>query len=397
MGIKKICIASGSRAESGILYWLMKEVQSDPELELQTLILGTHLSPEFGMTENQLIKDGFPISERIITTFSSDEAAAICKSIGVACLTIPDALIRLKPDWLVLLGDRYEMLATAICAYTLGVPVVHLHGGEATFGLTDEGCRHSITKMSSLHFASTIDHAKRIIQLGENPKRVFNFGAPGIDHCYNTPLLSREELSREISFNITSDPATAIVTYHPVTLEEGDSGREVDEILAAITQSGIKAIFTKSNADAKGRAINTKINDYCQKDPLKYIFIDSLGSKKYFSALKCVNLMIGNTSSGIIESGSFSLPVVNIGDRQQGRTRGKNTLEVLCKRGEVLAAIKKAIDPAFQTACKGFSNPYEGAEKGKISLMIKEQIKKSTFTQEERKKVFHDVAFDYKG
>lgn len=393
MGIKKICVATGSRAESGIMYWLMKEIQADPELELQTLIMGTHLSPEFGMTENQLIKDGFPTSERILTTFSSDEPSAICKSVGVACLTIPDALVRLKPDWLVLLGDRYEMLATAICAYTLGIPVAHLHGGEVTFGAADEAYRHSISKMSHLHFVSTAVHGKRVVQLGENPKNVYNFGALGIDHCYNTPRMSKEELSREIVFTITSEPPTAIVTYHPVTLGAGNAGEEIDNVLAAITESGISAIFTKSNADANGRAINAHISEFCQKNPAKYIFIDSFGSKKYMSALSSVNLMIGNTSSGIIESGSFSLPVVNIGDRQQGRIRGKNVLDVACTKHAILNGIKKAIETSFVQECKKVINPYESEEKGKISLKIKEQIKKTVFSERDRKKPFYDLAF----
>ncbi len=385
----KIAIVTNSRAEYGHVKWLMSDIQNDPDLELINIVMGGHLSADFGYTFKVLEADGFPIDEALETTLSADTPSGATKSMGLILISMADTLRRLKPDWLVILGDRYEMLASATAAHLAGVAIAHLHGGETTEGAIDEAMRHSITKMSILHFASTENHAKRVIQLGEQPNTVFNFGAPGLDSLHRTKLLSKAELEKEIDFQI--DDKTALVTLHPVTLEKNSSMQALENLLGAMDSLEMKAVFTSSNADVEGRLINDKLQKMATAHPEKYKFIHSFGQLRYFSALKNFPLMIGNTSSGIIESGSFKIPVVNIGDRQKGREHGKNVLHSSTEMADIKHSIQKALSPEFKSSLKDCVNPYAGSDDGKNSLRIKEKIKSFKLTDRSFKKIFYDI------
>ena len=315
---KKICVVTGTRAEYGILKPLLRKVKEDNELELQLVVTGMHLSPEFGLTYKQIEEDNFRISEKVEILLSSDTPIGISKSMGLAMISFSEVFDRLKPDLLVLLGDRYEMLSVASSAMVARIPIAHIHGGETTEGAIDEAIRHSVTKMSYLHFTSTEEYRKRVIQLGENPNRVFNVGAMGVEEILNTNLLSKEELEKELDFKI--DSKTALVTFHPVTLEENTSEEQFQNILDALDNfKDLKVIFTKANSDTDGRIINKMIDEYVIKNKGKAKAFTSLGQLKYYSTIKYTDFVLGNSSSGILEVPTFKKPTINIGDRQKGR------------------------------------------------------------------------------
>lgn len=316
--MKRIGIMTGTRAEYGLLKSLMQEINKDNDLELYLIVSGMHLSPEFGMTYQEIEEDGFEINAKVEMLLSSDSPAGISKSIGLGVIGFADEFQRADLDMLILLGDRYEALSAAICAMVMRIPIAHLHGGEVTEGAIDEGIRHSITKMSYLHFTSTEQYRNRVIQLGENPERVFYVGALGVENIKKINLMTKEELERSIHFEI--DENTVVVTYHPVTLENNTVEEQFLNLLKVLDRNPkIRMIFTKANADTNGRIVNELIDKYAAQNSERACAFMSLGQKRYLSALKYCRIVIGNSSSGIIEAPSFGKPIINIGDRQKGR------------------------------------------------------------------------------
>lgn len=346
MGKRKICVVTGTRAEYGLLYWLMKGIQSDPDLELQIIVTGMHLSPEFGLTYKHIEEDGFVINEKVEMLLSSDTAIGITKAIGLGTIGFADSLNRLKPDILVLLGDRFEILAVAQAAMIARIPIAHIHGGETTYGAYDDSIRHSITKMSYIHFVTTEVHRKRVIRLGEHPSRVYNVGAPGIENIMRLPLLSKKQL--EQSLGIYLENPVFLITHHPTTL--GSNPIEgTEELLEALNHfSEATMIFTKANADDHGRVINCLISEYVNANPDKRKLFDSLGQLRYLSLLKHANIIIGNSSSGLIEAPYLETPTVNIGDRQKGRVRPPSVFDCRPDPNDIANAIKKAMRYEFK-------------------------------------------------
>ena len=313
-----------------------------------------HLSEEFGSTYQQIEKDGFTIDEKIENLLASDTKSAIAKSTGLAIILLSDAFTRLQPDALLLLGDRYETHAAAATAMLMNIPIAHIHGGEITEGAVDEQIRHSISKMSYLHFTSTEEYRQRIVQMGEDSTRVFTSGAPGIDNIINLDLLSQKELENDLNWRFSK--SSALFTYHPVTLGNSDINNDIKRIFSAIEQTGLSVLFTYANADDSDRIINKKIEEFCRINPAKYKVVKSLGQLRYLSAMKHVDLLIGNTSSGIIEAASFQKPVVNIGDRQKGRLQSGNVID--CNIETLSNAIKQAFSSDFRDSCKNLNNIY---------------------------------------
>lgn len=334
---RKLCVITGTRAEYGLLSNLMKLIQEDEQFELQIIATGMHLSPEFGLTYKQIESDGFKINEKVEMLLSADTATAVVKSMGLATIGFADAYERLKPDLLVILGDRFEMLAAAQTALIMQIPIAHIHGGECTFGAYDDAIRHSITKMATWHFTSTEGHRKRVIQLGENPERVFNVGAIGIEHTVTLDLLTKQELYK--SLNIENEQPFFLITQHP---ETNGAAENINELLSALENyREYTLIFTKSNADNGGRHINEKIEHFVKKHKNTYLF-DSLGQLRYLSAVKHADLVIGNSSSGLVEVPYLQTPTVNIGDRQAGRERPSSVFDVEISSVNITNAINKA-------------------------------------------------------
>jgi UDP-hydrolysing UDP-N-acetyl-D-glucosamine 2-epimerase len=354
MNKRKVCVVTGARAEYGLFYPIMKKIQASDTLELQLVVSTMHLSEEFGSTYKQIEEDGFTIDEKIENLIASDTKSAIAKSTGLATILLSDAFSRLQPDIVLLLGDRYETHAAATTAMLMNIPIAHIHGGEITEGAVDEQIRHSITKMSTIHFVSTEPYWQRIVQMGEDPSRVFTSGAPGIDNIMNLELLPKSELENDLNWKFGEK--SALFTYHPATLENSNIHDELDQIFASLKKSGLNILFTYANADDSGRIINQKIETFCQTNPIKYKVVKSLGQLRYLSAMKYVDILIGNTSSGIIEAASFHKPVVNIGDRQKGRLQSGNVLD--CDVQILYHTIKKALSGNFQRSCKQVINVY---------------------------------------
>jgi len=356
--MRNICIVTGSRADYGLLRWVMQGIHDTPELTLQVVATGMHLSPEFGMTIQEIRADGFEPDETIEILLSSDTPAAICKSMGLAMIGYGEALQRLKPDMVVVLGDRFETFCMAAAAQVCRVPLAHIHGGETTEGAIDEAFRHSITKMSHLHFASCEVYRQRIIQLGEAPDRVFNVGALGVENIRRTSLTERSELADAIGFNL--ERPYFLVTFHPVTLEKETSEGQFQSLLDALDSfPEFNVIFTKANADTDGRVINRLIDEYAEIRPERCIAGTSLGVHRYLSAMKYATAVIGNSSSGIVEAPSFKIPTVNIGDRQKGRVRAESVVDCEPSAVSIEAAIHEGISPEFQQKLKDTENPYE--------------------------------------
>lgn len=385
---KKICVVTGTRAEYGLLRPLMERLRQDSELQLQIAVTGMHLSSEFGCTYREIEKDGFVIDEKVEILLSSDTKTAVAKSMGLGMIGFADTFSRLSPDMIVLLGDRYEIFSAASAAMILNIPLAHIHGGESTVGLVDEAIRHCITKMSLLHFASTEGYRQRIIQLGEEPERVFCVGALGIENIKSLSLLSKPELEGEIGLEVSKN--TAVVTFHPLTLGSESSESQFAELLEALDGfEEMNFIFTKANADAEGRIINSMMDDFVRKNPERSVAFTSMGQKRYLSALRYAGMVIGNSSSGIIEAPSFSIPTVNIGDRQGGRIRATTVIDCRIDTQEIREAIEKAKGETFQKMLTKAINPYE---KEGTSLQIVEKIKEFLSGEEiELKKSFYDI------
>lgn len=356
--MKRIGIMTGTRAEYGLLKSLMQEINKDNDLELYLIVSGMHLSPEFGMTYKEIEEDGFEINAKVEMLLSSDSPAGISKSIGLGVIGFADEFQRADLDMLILLGDRYEALSAAISAMVMRIPIAHLHGGELTEGAIDEGIRHSITKMSYLHFTSTEQYRSRVIQLGENPERVFYVGALGVENIKKINLMTKEELERSIHFEI--DENTVIVTYHPVTLENNTVEEQFLNLLEVLDRNPkIRMIFTKANADTNGRIVNELIDKYAAQNSERACAFVSLGQKRYLSALKYCRIVIGNSSSGIIEAPSFGKPIINIGDRQKGRICADSVINCGYTQQEIQQAMETALTEEFENKASNCRNPYE--------------------------------------
>lgn len=354
---RNICIYTSNRADYGLLKRLMDKVQDSNNLQLQILVSGTHLSPEFGMTIQEIISDGFEPDETVEMLLSGDTPTAICKTMGLALISYGEALKRLQPDIIVILGDRFEAFCMAAVAQVLRIPVAHIHGGETTKGSIDEAFRHSITKMSHLHFASCEAHRQRIIQLGEPPDCVFNVGALGVENISKIHIMRRENLGKSIKF--TLDCPYFLVTFHPVTLEEATSKIQFQAILNALEEfPDYKIIFTKTNADTDGRVINQLIDDFVVAHANRSVKFVSLGTILYLSVVKHAEAVIGNSSSGILEVPGFKVPTVNIGDRQKGRVRPESVIDCETETSCISLAIKKALNPSFRNSLDNMTNPY---------------------------------------
>lgn len=377
--MRSICVVTTSRADYGILYWLLREIDADSQMELLLVVAGSHLAAEFGYTVQQITADGFSPRARIEMLLSSDTAVAAAKSTGLGMISFADALQRLCPEVVVLLGDRYELFSFAVPALLSRVPIAHIHGGESTEGALDDAVRHAITKMASVHFPATEAYRNRIVQMGEDPNRVFAYGAPGIDSMYRTETLDRKETSKALGFDL--EGTVALITFHPATRASEAPLRQLKTVLAAVESAGIRSIFTKSNADEQGRALNLEIKTFCERNPSRFRVYDSLGTEVYFSCMKHCSLMVGNSSSGLIEAPSLKLPVVNIGDRQKGRVRAKNVIDVPCSTAAITAGIEKACSPEFRNGLIDMQNPYDPHGDGQASVRIKETLKTVELSQ----------------
>lgn len=378
--MRKIAVFTGTRAEYGLLYWLLKDIQSDPELELQLLVAGMHLSPEFGMTYQSIETDGFRIDEKVEMLLSSDSAVGTAKSIGLGVIGFADALSRMNPDVLVILGDRFEALAAAQAAMILRIPIAHIHGGEITEGAYDDAIRHAITKLSLLHFTSTAEHRQRVIQLGEAPNRVSNVGAVGLDHLHRSNLMSVDELSASLEFII--DRPYFLVTYHPVTLATEPAKASFEQLLSALDKFPLhQVILTYPNADDGGREIIPLLDAYAKGRPDRVLAIPSLGQLRYLSAVKHAAAVVGNSSSGIIEVPSFGVPTVNVGARQRGRRAATSVLN--CDPDA--NAITEALETGLETDFSQVINPYG---QGNASEAILKIIKTADLSEI---KTFYDI------
>lgn len=356
--MRKICVVTGSRAEYGLLSRLMRLIREDAALELQVIATNMHLSPEFGLTYREIERDGFTIDKRVEMLLSSDTANATVKSVGLATLGFADAYEDLQPDLLLVLGDRYEILAAVTAALFYKIPVAHLHGGEVTEGAYDDAVRHAITKMSHLHFTSTEEYRQRVIQLGEAPERVFHVGAIGIDNIRHLKLLSKEELERELSFLL--DFKTILVTYHPVTLDGEDTALQFRNLLNALEKrEDVRIIFTLPNSDTGGRVIIPMIHDFVGRYIGRAVAFTSLGQLRYLSALQYVTAVVGNSSSGILEVSSFGKPTLNIGQRQKGRLKADSVIDCGTSEPAIVAGLNSVLsEDCIQNA--GYTvNPYE--------------------------------------
>jgi len=368
---RKVCIFTGTRAEYGLLKPLMDEIKSDPDLELQIVASCMHLSPEFGLTYQEIEKDGFNIDEKVEMLLSSDTPSGIVKSMGVGMIGYTDALNRLKPDITVVLGDRFEALAFAIASFVNRIPIAHLYGGEATEGLIDEGIRHCITKLSYLHFTSTEEYRRRVIQLGEEPQRVFNVGALGIDNIKKMKLLTKNEIESKLGIKFKSK--NLLITYHPVTLKKDESEKEFKALLNVLKEiEDTLFIFTKPNADTEGRKIINLIEEFVKENSGKAVVFTSLGQLKYLSIMQYVDAVVGNSSSGIIEAPSLKVPTINIGDRQKGRIRAKSIIDCKGTEEDIKRALVIIYDKNFRENLQNIDNPYgDGNSASKIKNILK--------------------------
>lgn len=383
--MRKICVVTSTRAEYGLLYWLLKEIEADSELKLQLIVTGMHLSPEFGLTYKEIEKE-FKIDKKIEILSSSHTSLDICAEMARVYEKFAPALAELKPDILVLLGDRYEIFGVAGVASIMQIPMAHIHGGETTQGAFDEAFRHSITKMSHIHFAATNEYANRIIQLGEEPGRVFNVGGPGIENIKKLNLLNKDEFEKSINFKLAKK--NILITFHPATLENSSAREQFNELLKALDElDDTNFIFTKANSDTDGDVINKMIDEYVSENSQKAVAFASLGQLRYLSAIKFVDIVLGNSSSGLLEVPSFKKATINIGDRQKGRARASCVIDVSPVKEEILAAIKRAYSKEFEQTLKDTINPYDGGNPSKKMVKILKEIKLEGIL----KKKFYDI------
>jgi GDP/UDP-N,N'-diacetylbacillosamine 2-epimerase (hydrolysing) len=379
---RSICVITGTRAEYGLLRWVMQGIKDDPGLTLQIIATGTHLSPEFGLTYREIEQDGFRIGRKVEMLTSSDTPVGIAKSMGLGLIGFADALNELRPDLIVALGDRFEIFAAVAAALVARIPVAHLHGGETTKGAFDEALRHSITKMSHLHFVAAEEYRQRVIQLGEQPERVFLVGGLGIDNIKRLKLLDRAELEASLDFKL--GPKNLLITFHPVTLEKATAADQMVELLAALAElKDARLIFTMPNADTEGRALRKLVDQFVAQRANARAYT-SLGQLRYLSSIAHVDGVVGNSSSGLIEAPSFRKGTINIGDRQQGRLQAASVINCEPNRLAITAALQRLYSAEFQAGLSHVRNPYgEGGASEKVVENIKhyaiEGIAKKTF------------------
>lgn len=380
---RKICVVTGSRAEYGLLYCLLEEISADADLHLQVVAAGMHLSPEFGLTYKIIEADGFRIDGKVELVLSSDTPVGIAKSIGLGVIGFADALDRLRPDILVLCGDRYEILAAAQCALVARIPIAHIAGGDVTEGAVDEAIRHSITKMAHLHFVTNQASARRVQQLGEDPKHIFNVGSPGLDFIKRMKLLDRRELEEALDFRFQEK--NLLITFHPATLEPQSAAVQFQELLTALDKlkQNMGVIFTRPNSDADSRGISYLMDGYAASHPYACVYT-SLGQVQYLSAMSEVDAVVGNSSSGLYEAPSFGKPTVNIGDRQKGRLQATSVINCVPEA----VAIEKSILRALALDCSSTINPYGD---GNSSIRIKDYLKHIAEPSALLKKRFYEL------
>ncbi|HEX6772821.1 MAG TPA: UDP-N-acetylglucosamine 2-epimerase [Acidobacteriaceae bacterium] len=350
----KFAVVTTSRADYSHLYWPLKELDGHPDLDLKLIVLGSHLSPEFGRTVSEIERDGFAIAASLECLLSSDSDTGMAKSIGVAVLSLADCLAAMRPDVLLLIADRYEMLAPASVALALRIPIAHIEGGEISRGAIDDAVRNALTKMSHIHFTSTAGARRRVIALGEEPWRVHRAGAPSIDHLSKSRLLSKTEIEQALQIRLAIP--TVVVAYHPVTLLD-DTNAEAEELLSALARIPHQLIFCHPNADAGSRDLRERMRSFLAERGSGRLFVN-LPVIQYWSLLRHADLMIGNSSSGIMETASFALPTINVGMRQQGRERAKNVLDAQPTSASILECVQRATDPSFRASLAGMTNPY---------------------------------------
>ncbi len=369
---RKIAVVTGSRADYGLLYWLLHEIKQDPVLELQVIVTGMHLSSEFGNTYKEIEKDGFEITCKVDSLISSDSSIAITKSVGLGVIGFADAYAACNPDIIVLLGDRHEILAAGMAALTMRIPMAHIHGGETTPAMLDDPIRHCLTKIAHLHFPAADGYAKRICQLGEEKKRIFCFGGPGLDHLERLELSSKSELEQDLEVDLSKP--FFVITYHPVTLQAGSIVEHYHSLLEALNEFvDYTLIFTCSNADHEGREVFSILNEYKANSSRKNIHVfTSLGFKRYISLVRFASAVIGNSSSGLIEVPHLGVPTVNIGDRQKSRLKANTVIDCKNYSASISSAIKKALSSDFKKYLSKVKSPYK---KGNVSFQIKEALK----------------------
>jgi GDP/UDP-N,N'-diacetylbacillosamine 2-epimerase (hydrolysing) len=374
---RKICVVTGTRAEYGLLRWVIQAIQESDVLDLQLIVTGMHLSPEFGLTVQEIEADGFRIDRKVEMLLSSDTPVGITKSMGLAMIGFADALAELQPDLLLVLGDRFETFAAASAALIARIPIAHCHGGELTEGAFDDALRHSMTKMAHLHFVAAEEYRQRVIQMGEHPDRVFLVGGLGVDAIKRTELLSREELEASLDFKL--GPRNLLITFHPVTLEHNTSAHQMGELLAALDElEDTQLIFTMPNADTEGRVLIQMIHDFCATRPHAKAFT-SLGQLRYFSCIQQCDSVVGNSSSGLAEVPSFKKSTVNIGDRQKGRLRAASVIDCEPEREAIVEALQRIWEPEFRMGLTATSNPYgDGSASDCISSLIVQCIANGT-------------------
>jgi UDP-N-acetylglucosamine 2-epimerase (non-hydrolysing)/GDP/UDP-N,N'-diacetylbacillosamine 2-epimerase (hydrolysing) len=384
--MKKICVITGSRAEYGLMSRLMQIIKDDDDLELQIIATNMHLSPEFGLTYKEIEEDDFIIDKKVYMLLSSDTPTATAKSVGLGTIGFADAYEDLRPDMILILGDRYEILAAATTALFYKIPIIHLYGGEITEGAYDDSIRHAITKMAHLHFTSTEEYRQRVIQMGENPETVYYVGALGCDNIRQIPLMNKEELEK--SLNLSLDRNTILVTFHPVTMENNTAETQFKELLSAIDElKDLRVIFTMPNSDTDGRIIMDLIKNYVAENPEKAVWFTSLGMKRYLSTLQYLGAVVGNSSSGIVEVPSFHIPTINIGDRQKGRIASKTVVNCFPNTEDIKSSLQRVLQPRYLESIKDIQNPYDKKDTAKEILKV---IKKTNFNSTSKK--FYVVA-----
>ena len=368
--MKTIAVITVGRSDYSIYLPILRLIQVDSDLNLQIVAGGMHLSPEFGSTIDVLTSDGFEIAETVDMLLSSDTQEAMAKSVGIGIVGFAEVYGRLRPDMILVLGDRLEMHAAAVAAVPFNIPIAHVHGGEITEGAIDDVLRHSMTKLSHLHFVSTIEYAKRVCQMGEESWRVIVSGSPSLDNLREIELWDFEELTAR--FDLSFEIPPILVTYHPVTLQFADTARQIAELLDSLKEYTNPILFTAPNADPGGRELAKTIKSFVEERPQCH-FVPNLGTKGYFSMMAHAGVMVGNSSSGIIEAASFGLPVVNIGERQRGRVRPANVIDVACDRVSISSGIERGLSPEFKQSLKGLVNPYG---QGRAASVIVDGLKK---------------------
>jgi GDP/UDP-N,N'-diacetylbacillosamine 2-epimerase (hydrolysing) len=388
---RKICVITGTRAEYGLMRWVMQGIKDDPELTLQIIATGMHLSPEFGLTYREIEKDGFQIDRKVEMLTSSDTPVGIAKSMGLGLIGFADALNELTPDLIVVLGDRFEIFSAVAAALVARIPVAHLHGGESTEGAFDEALRHSITKMSHLHFVAAEEYRQRVIQLGEHPDCVFLVGGLGVDNIKRMNLLDRAELEASLDFKLGQK--NLLITFHPVTLENSTAADQMDELFAALAElKDTKLIFTMPNADTDGRALIKMVAQFVERHSNARLYA-SLGQLRYLSCIAQVDGVVGNSSSGLAEVPSFKKGTINIGDRQRGRLQAASVINCEPARGDITAALERLYSADFQTSLRQVLNPYgKGGASEKVLRILKEHpiehiAKKSFYDLQQPSKV----------